>query len=67
VDAPLEVGKQQFSAHADMRVVERGNLKALTAAGRLSTNFNGFNLATQVDWQRGRARGNMTTTGWRSA
>ena len=57
VDAPLNVGRQQFSAHADMRVVERGNLKALTAAGRLSTNFNGFSLATQVDWQRGRGPG----------
>jgi hypothetical protein len=51
LDSPLSIGRQQFSAHADMRYVERGNLKSLNAAGRLSTNFNGFNLATQVDWQ----------------
>ncbi|MCL6698820.1 hypothetical protein LZ496_08510 [Sphingomonas sp. NSE70-1] len=51
LDSPLNIGRQQFSAHADMRYIERGNLKSLNAAGRLSTNFNGFNLATQVDWQ----------------
>ncbi len=50
-DAPLSIGRQQFSTHADVRYIERGNLKAIEAAGRLSTSFNGFNLATQVDWQ----------------
>jgi hypothetical protein len=29
-----------------------GSDRTLSAAGRLSANFNGFNLATQVDWQR---------------
>ncbi len=52
VDTPLKVGRQQFATHADLRYIDRGgSLQTLNAAGRLSTNFNGFNLATQVDWQ----------------
>lgn len=52
VDTPLKIGKQQIATHADMRFIDQGGtMKSLNAAGRLSTNFNGFNLATQVDWQ----------------
>lgn len=53
VDLPLKLGRQQFSTHGGVRFIDRGDgLKSLNAAGRLSTNFNGFNLATQVDWIR---------------
>lgn len=56
-DAPLKLGKQQLLAHGSLRLIDRGgDQRFLNAAGRLSANFNGFNLATQVDWQRGLGR-----------
>ena len=53
LDAPVKIGRQQFSAHGDVRLIDRGQSdKTLDARGRLSTNFNGFNLTTLVNWQR---------------
>ena len=53
LDAPVKIGRQQFSAHGDVRLIDRGTSdKTLDAHGRLSTNFNGFNLTTLVNWQR---------------
>jgi hypothetical protein len=53
VDAPIRLGRRQLSTHGQIGFVDRGGEgRTLNAAGRLSTNFNGFNLATQVDWQR---------------
>ena len=53
LDVPLKLGRQQITSHGDVRFIDRGDgLQSLNAAGRLSTNFNGFNLATQVDWTR---------------
>ncbi|HYC95604.1 MAG TPA: carboxypeptidase-like regulatory domain-containing protein, partial [Sphingomicrobium sp.] len=50
VDLPLKIGRQQFSTNGNVRFIDRGDgLQTLNAAGRLSTNFNGFNLATHVD------------------
>ena len=52
LDAPLKVGRQRFAAHADVRLIDRGGAdRTLNAAGRLSTNFNGFNLTSYVNWQ----------------
>ena len=53
LDAPIKIGRQQLSAHGDVRLTDRGaSDKTLDAHGRLSTNFNGFNLTTIVNWQR---------------
>jgi hypothetical protein len=53
VDAPVKVGRQDFLAHGDLRLIDRGrNDRTLNAAGRLSTSFNGFNLTTFANWQR---------------
>ena len=53
VDAPLKLGRQRFAAHGDVRLVDRGaEDRTLDARGRLSTNFNGFNLTGLVNWQR---------------
>jgi len=51
--APLKIGRQPFSAQGDLRLIDRGaDDRTLNATGRLSTNFNGFNLSTLVNWQR---------------
>jgi len=53
VDAPLKIGRQRFAAHGDVRLVDRGAAdRTFDARGRLSTNFNGFNLTSLVNWQR---------------
>lgn len=53
LDAPLSIGRQRFSAHGDVRLVDRGvDDRTLNAGGRLSTNINGFNLSSLVNWQR---------------
>ena len=53
IDAPLTIGRQRVAAHGSFRFVERGaGDRTLSAAGRLSTGFNGFNLSTLVNWQR---------------
>ena len=52
-DAPLKLGRQRFTAHGDLRLIDRGaQERTVNASGRLSTNFNGFNLSTLVNWQR---------------
>jgi hypothetical protein len=61
VSTPVKLGRQQFSTSADLRYTERGDgPKTLSAAGRLGTNFNGFNLSTQVDWTRQLGRSTET-------
>ncbi len=52
VGTPVKIGSQVFATNANLRYIERNDHKLLSAAGRLSTNFAGFNLATQVDWSR---------------
>ena len=53
VDAPLRIGRKPVGLHGDVRLVDRGSRdRTLAATGRLSTNFNGFNLASQVNWRR---------------
>jgi hypothetical protein len=53
IDAPVKLGRQRFTAHGDLRMIDRGaEERTLNASGRLSTNFNGFNLSTLVNWQR---------------
>ena len=53
VDVPVKVGRQQFATSGNVRFIDRSDgQKTLNAAGRLSTNFNGFNLSTQLDWTR---------------
>jgi len=53
VDAPLKLGRQHFSAHGDVRLLDRGDdNRSLNTAGRLSTNFNGFNLTSLVTWEK---------------
>ena len=45
LDAPLKIGRQRLSTHADVTYIDRGAQdRTLNAAGRLSANFNGFNL-----------------------
>lgn len=54
VESPLKIGRQRFSASGDLRLIDRGDdNRTLNSAGRLSTNFNGFNLTTLVNWQKG--------------
>ena len=53
VEVPVKIGRQQVSTSSNLRFVDRADgQKMLNAAGRLSTSFNGFNLATQLDWTR---------------
>ena len=53
IDAPLKLGRQPIYTHIDMRLLNRGGSdRTLTTSGRLSTNFNGFNLTSLVNWQR---------------
>jgi hypothetical protein len=53
VDAPFKLGRQQFSAFGDVRLIDRGDgNRSLNSAGRLSTNFNGFNLSSLVTWEK---------------
>jgi hypothetical protein len=52
LDAPVKLGRQSVAAHGDIRLVDRGgDNRSINALGRLSTNINGFNLTTLVDWQ----------------
>ncbi len=53
VDTPFTIGRQQFSTHGQVRFIERDSgPRTLSASGRLATNINGFNLATQIEWQK---------------
>jgi hypothetical protein len=52
IDAPLKIGHQRFSANANVRLIDRGEAdRLLNTTGRLSTNFNGFNLSSYVNWE----------------
>ena len=52
LDAPLKIGHQRFAANANVRLIDRGEAdRSLYTAGRLSTNFNGFNLTSYANWQ----------------
>jgi len=52
LDAPFKLGHQSIAAHGDVRLIDRGgDSRTLNAAGRLSTNINGFNLTTLAEWQ----------------
>jgi len=52
VDAPAKLGRQRFTAHGDLRLIDRGNAnRTLNATGRLSTSFNGFNLTSLINWE----------------
>ncbi len=58
LDAPIKLGQRQLAAHADTRLIDRGSGdRTLTTNGRLSSNFNGFNLTALVNWQRSLDRG----------
>lgn len=53
VSSPIRLGRQQLMAQGDVRYTDRGPAdREMTASGRLSTNFNGFNLSTIVNWQK---------------
>jgi hypothetical protein len=53
LDAPLKLGRTVLPAHADVRLTDtRDGTKQLDAAARLSANFQRFDLATQVHYQR---------------
>ena len=53
LDAPLHVGRSVFPAHAEMRMTDHmDGTKSLTAAARLSANFDRFNLATDLNYTR---------------
>jgi hypothetical protein len=53
LDAPLHVGRTVFPAHAEMRMTDhRDGTKSLTAAARLSANFDRFNLATDLSYSK---------------
>jgi hypothetical protein len=53
LDAPLHIGRSIFPAHAEMRMTDHmDGTKSLTAAARLSANFDRFNLATDLNYTR---------------
>ena len=53
VDTPLRIGRTSFPAHADIRLIDRGDGgKELEAAARLSASLNRFNLATGLRYRK---------------
>ena len=53
VDAPIRIGRTVVPAHADVRLLDRGNgMTQLEAATRLSANINRFNLATGLRYRK---------------
>jgi hypothetical protein len=53
LDAPLKLGRTVLPAHADVRLTDTmDGTKQLDAAARLSANFERFDLATEVHYQR---------------
>jgi hypothetical protein len=53
LDAPLKLGRTVLPAHADVHLTDRAdNSRQLDAAMRLSANFQRFNLATALHYQR---------------
>jgi len=58
LSAPLKLGKRSIQASGDVRLIDRGEAdRTLSADGRLSTNFNGFNLSSYVSWQHSLGNG----------
>ena len=53
LDAPLRLGRATVPAHADVRLIDRGNgSKELEAATRLSASLNRFNLSTGLRYRK---------------
>ncbi len=53
LDTPLRIGRRVLPAHAAVRLSDRGDgTRQLEAAARLSANFDRFNLAANVRYQR---------------
>ena len=53
LDAPLRLGRTLLPAHADVQLLSRvDGSKELDAAARLSANFQRFNLATALRYQK---------------
>jgi hypothetical protein len=53
VDAPVRIGQAHISAHSDVRFAKHADSSSeLEEAGRLSTNLQRFNLATDVRYRR---------------
>jgi hypothetical protein len=58
LDAPLRIGRTVLPAHADIQLASRADgSKELDAAARLSANFQRFNLATALRYQKLYPRG----------
>jgi len=52
LDAPLKIGRTVLPTHAEVELSDRNGTKELDAAARLSTNFQRFNLSTELHYQR---------------
>jgi hypothetical protein len=53
VDAPLRLGRTTLPAHADIRLIDRGDgAKELEAATRVSASINRFNLAAGLRYRK---------------
>jgi hypothetical protein len=53
LDAPVRIGRSIFPVHGEMRMTDhRDGSKSLTAAARLSANFDRFNLATDITYAK---------------
>lgn len=53
LDAPVRLGRMVIPAHAEVHFTDRRDgSKQLEAAGRLSANFDRFNLATDIRYRR---------------
>lgn len=53
LDAPLKLGRTVYPAHADVQMTENADgTRQLDAAARLSANFERFNLATGIHYQK---------------
>ena len=52
LDAPIRLGRTMLPAHAEVHMMDRMNgTKELEAAGRLSANFNRFNLSSDLRYR----------------
>jgi len=53
LDAPIKVGRTILPAHADMRLIRRGDgTKSVDASARVSANLERFNLSTGLHYQK---------------
>jgi hypothetical protein len=52
-DTPLKIGRSTLPVHAEVHAIERSDgSRALDAAGRLSANFDRFNLASELRYRK---------------